>query len=157
MSSGGKSKPQSEKKPGQGTTNARRAGLIFPPSRMRRFLKAGRFAARVNAGAPVYLAAVCEYLVAEILELGGNAALDNKKHRISPRHIQLAVRNDEELNRLLGNVTISQGGVLPGIQPELLPAFKAKQKKEVERRKAKKAGLPVSDDEGEGGQQSTEM
>ncbi|KAJ7078069.1 histone-fold-containing protein [Mycena epipterygia] len=62
-----------------------------------------------------------KYLAAEILELAGNAARDNKKHRIVPRHLQLAIRNDEELGKLLGSVVISQGGVVPHIDPSLLP------------------------------------
>ena len=57
----------------------------------------------------------------EILELVGNAARDNKESRIVPRHITLAVKNDEELNKLLGGVTIASGGVLPNIHAVLLP------------------------------------
>lgn len=53
--------------------------------------------------------------------IAGNAARDNKKTRIIPRHVQLAIRNDEELNKLLSGVTIAQGGVLPNIQAVLLP------------------------------------
>ena len=67
------------------------------------------------------MAAVLEYMVAELMELAGNAAKDNHKRRIIPRHLQLAIRNDEELNKLLQGVTIAQGGVLPNIQAVLLP------------------------------------
>jgi len=98
-----------------------RAGLQFPVSRVHRLLRKGNYCERVGGGAPVYLAAVLEYLAAEVLELAGNAARDNKKSRIVPRHVQLAVRNDEELNKLLSGVTISQGGVLPNIHTVLLP------------------------------------
>ena len=86
----------------------------------------GKYATRMGAGAPVYLAAVLEYLCAEILELAGNAARDNKKSRIIPRHITLAVKNDEELNKLLGGVTIAAGGVLPNIHAVLLPKKSSK-------------------------------
>jgi len=103
------------------TTRSSRAGLTFPVGRVHRFLKQGSYAERVGEGAPVYLAAVLEYLTAEILELAGNAARDNEKKRIIPRHLQLAIRNDEELNKLLDGVTIAQGGVLPQIRAELLP------------------------------------
>src|SRR3989338_4782127 len=102
-------------------TRSHRAGLQFPVGRIARFLKDGKYAERVGGGAPVYLAAVLEYLAAEILELAGNAARDNKKHRIIPRHIQLAIRNDEELNKLLADVTIASGGVMPNIHNVLLP------------------------------------
>uniref|UniRef100_A0A8C4N4H8 Histone H2A n=1 Tax=Eptatretus burgeri TaxID=7764 RepID=A0A8C4N4H8_EPTBU len=103
-------------------TRSSRAGLQFPVGRVHRLLRKGNYAERVGAGAPVYMAAVLEYLSAEILELAGNAARDNKKSRIIPRHLQLlAIRNDEELNKLLGGVTIAQGGVLPNIQAVLLP------------------------------------
>merc|ERR1719194_238464 len=116
---GGKGKGKGAAK--KAVSRSARAGLQFPVGRIARQLKAGRFAERVGAGAPVYLAAVLEYLAAEVLELAGNAARDNKKTRIVPRHIQLAIRNDEELNKLLNSVTIASGGVLPNIHVFLLP------------------------------------
>lgn len=103
-----------------------KAGLQFPVGRIARYLKKGKYAERIGSGAPVYLAAVLEYLTAEVLELAGNAARDNKKTRIIPRHIQLAIRNDEELSKLLGTVTIANGGVLPNIHSVLLPAKSGK-------------------------------
>ncbi|KAG9145029.1 hypothetical protein Leryth_027639 [Lithospermum erythrorhizon] len=99
-----------------------KAGLQFPVGRIARFLKAGKYAERVGAGAPVYLAAVLEYLAAEVLELAGKRSLDKcEDSNCLPRHIQLAVRNDEELSKLLGDVTIANGGVMPNIHNLLLP------------------------------------
>ena len=92
-----------------------------------------RVADRIGAGAPVYLAAVLEYLTAEILELAGNVAQEGKKNRVIPRHIQLAVRNDEELNALLGNVTIASGGVMPFVHSELLPEKKEGEEEDEEK------------------------
>ena len=124
-------------KGGKSTSRSAKAGLQFPVGRIGRFLKKGKYATRVGAGAPVYLAAILEYLTAEILELAGNAARDNKKTRIVPRHIQLAVRNDEELNKLFGSVTIAQGGVLPNIHSVLLPKSSGKETKAKESSKSK--------------------
>uniref|UniRef100_UPI00358E6283 late histone H2A.L3-like n=1 Tax=Myxine glutinosa TaxID=7769 RepID=UPI00358E6283 len=98
-----------------------RAGLQFPVGRVHRYLRKGKYAKRIGAGAPVYLAAVLEYLCAEILELAGNAARYKKKSRITPRHLQLAIRYDGEMNKLLDGVTIARGGVLPNIHAVLLP------------------------------------
>ncbi|OZJ05744.1 Histone H2A-beta [Bifiguratus adelaidae] len=119
--SGGKSGGKSAAGSKSAQSRSSKAGLQFPVGRVHRLLRRGNYAQRVGAGAPVYLAAVLEYLAAEILELAGNAARDNKKSRIIPRHLQLAIRNDEELNKLLGHVTIAQGGVLPNIHATLLP------------------------------------
>ena len=76
-----------------------------PPSpslshRVYRYLKVAILKRRVAVGAPIYLSAVLEYLCAEVLELAGNAARDNKKKIITPRHILLAVANDDELHRV---------------------------------------------------------
>jgi histone H2A len=104
----GKGKSKGGKVGAKSKTRSSRAGLQFPVGRIHRFIRKGNYAERVGAGAPVYLAAVLEYLTAEILELAGNAAKDNKKTRIIP-------------NKLLHGVTIAQGGVLPNIQAVLLP------------------------------------
>jgi histone H2A len=129
MSSMGKGKGKSGRGKNMTTsgksTRSHKAGLTFPVGRIARYLKEGKFAERVGTGAPIYMSAVLEYLAAEIMELAGNAAKDNKKTRIVPRHIQLAIRNDEELNNLLSSITIASGGVMPNIHNVLLPGKKA--------------------------------
>jgi histone H2A len=110
----------------KGVSATKKAGVVFPVSRILKKMKKGSYASRIRKVAAVYMAAVLEYLGAEILELAGNAARDNKKKTIGPRHLQLAIFNDEELGKIFKNVTISQGGVLPGINPVLLPKKSSK-------------------------------
>ncbi|XP_022856755.1 histone H2AX-like [Olea europaea var. sylvestris] len=70
-------------------------------------------------------------LLIEVLELAGNEARDKKKkNRIASRHKQLAVRIDEELSELLGNVTIANSGVLTNINQYLLPKIAGGKDKE---------------------------
>ncbi|KAK6140316.1 hypothetical protein DH2020_025953 [Rehmannia glutinosa] len=112
METGGKLKKGAGGRKGGGpkkkpVSRSVKAGLQFPVGRIGRYLKKGRYAQRVGTGAPVYMAAVLEYLAAE--------------NRIIPRHVLLAVRNDEELGKLLAGVTIAHGGVIPNINPVLLP------------------------------------
>lgn len=126
--------PKSRKaKSASGSKSAKGAnkklGLIFPTGRMGGLLRRGRYTKRVGATAPVYLTAVMEYLTAELLELAGKVAAQHKKKRITPRSITLAVRHDEELSKLLRDVTITQGGVLPNLHEVLKKKSKSSKKK----------------------------
>jgi len=107
-----------------------RAEIRFPVSRVKRYLRdcknTGRIKMRITTTSAVYLAAVLEYMSAEVLEISGNYAITSSRKRVTPRHILLAIKNDEELARLLRDVVIPNCGVRPHIMTELLPKLKKK-------------------------------
>ena len=105
-------------------TSSLRAGLVFPVARCNRKFREGRYSQKLGVGAGVFIAAVLEYLTCEILELAGNAADEHNKKTITPRHLQLALGNDDELNKLMVFTTLYTGGVVPGFHPDLFPKKK---------------------------------
>ena len=123
-----KAKPQSR---------ASLAGLVFPVTRIENIMMELSNSDRKAETAAVYLAAVLEYITAEVLELAGNAARDNKKIRVTPRHIKLAILNDKELVQLFDGVVLS-GGVRPHIENALI---KIKPEKASDNAPAKKRAV----------------
>merc|ERR1719221_2253002 len=122
----GKKNPKWGKTDGKQTSRSVRAGVQFPVGRTHRYLK--KYATtnmRIGGTAGVYCAAVMEYLSAEVLELAGNVAKDMKTKRVTPRHLQLAIRGDDELDSLV-KATIAGGGVVPHIDKSLLTKGKSK-------------------------------
>lgn len=112
------------------------AGLTFPVTRIENIMKELSNSERKSETAAVYMAAVIEYLTAEILELAGNVSRNWNKVRVTPRHIKLAIDNDGELSKLYSGVVMS-GGVVPHVEPAV-EELKKKVVKKVVKKTAKK-------------------
>merc|ERR1711959_798733 len=110
---------KSGKKKASGGGTTKKSGLKFSVGSIGGQLKRGRYAKRVSKAAAVYLASAIEYCTSELLELATKVASKGKKSTLKPRHIALAVRNDDELNKLLADVTIASGGVVPNVHPAI--------------------------------------
>jgi histone H2A len=110
-------------------TGAQRAGTIFAPARCARYLREGRYSERMGKSAGTFMAGVLQYITEELCELAGDMCESRKKVIITPEHLNLAIRSDNELAKLMYMATISQGGMLPNIHEDLLPKNKARKAK----------------------------
>lgn len=109
---GTKSKPVSGQK---------KAGTVFPVGRLNRMVKQGRYSARVGGSTGAFMAAVLEYVCAEVLELAGDICEQQKKKTIQPRHINLGLRQDDELSKMAAGITITSSSVQYNVNDFLLP------------------------------------
>ena len=103
-------KSASKGKKAKNVSGSTKAGTLFPTGRLNRLFRQGRYSDRFSRSAGIFLAGVLEYITAEIIELAGSVCEENKKKTIAPKHLNLAVRSDPELNKLMHSITISQGG-----------------------------------------------
>ena len=92
----------------KGSSRQNKAGIIFPPYIMEKFLRNfGNSKLMVTSTAPIFFAAAIEYITAEILDLASISSKDFKRVRITIRDLELAIRNDEELDSLFTKLNIS--------------------------------------------------
>ncbi|KAL0588783.1 Histone H2A-Bbd type 2/3 [Plecturocebus cupreus] len=72
-----------------------RAELRFLVGQIDRSLREGHYTQHLSRNAPVYLAAVVEYLTTKVLELAIKEAQNDGERTITPRLLDMAVQNNE--------------------------------------------------------------
>lgn len=108
----------SRKKKGTKMSQSKLSNLIFPVARVKNIMKKYSLnGIRISQNSSIFLTAVLEQITAKILEQSAAISRDDKKTRITPRHLLLSMHNDEELLSILKcfNWSITGGGVLPNI------------------------------------------
>ncbi|NWH55718.1 H2A1 protein, partial [Fregata magnificens] len=107
------------------SSRSSRAGLLFPVSRVDRQLRRGHFAERFGARAPVYLAAVLQWVTHKTMDVAGKISKKSKQQRISPSHLQTAVQKSSVLKQLLrGGTPRRRGRAAPQSQRVASPSKK---------------------------------
>jgi len=112
---------EEDKKKRKAKAEHKQAGLVFPVARLNRAMRNQFRSHKHTKQTAVFMAAVLEYMTAELLELAGNCARDYKRKTIKPRHIMLAARNDEEIDKVIGQhcIFMNAGRYPAGVQPML--------------------------------------
>lgn len=120
------------------SSRSSRAGLLFPVSRIDRQLRRGHFAERLGARAPVFLAAVLQWVTHKTMDMAGRISKKSNQQRISPGHLQMAVRNSSALRQLLLGKPRHHSRAVPHSQRMASPS-KKKAAKDRRRRRRQRA------------------
>jgi len=121
------SKDKSEPKPL--TSKSQKAGLVFPVARINRFLKKNTTLKRVGSSAPIYMTAVIEYIVNEIIEIAGNITSDASRKTVSPEDLVKALRGDKDLAKLFNCQSVFVGDKLNKVTETITYSDKSNKKK----------------------------
>lgn len=103
--SAGAAAPWINKNRKKSVSAASKAGLVVAPAHARRELS--KYKMNISATAPVYIAAQCEYILAEIAELAIKVATDNNRKRVTVSDLSTAIRSDRELSLAVGDMAFS--------------------------------------------------
>lgn len=106
-------------------------GTIYPVPLIKRKLRRNTRKAGI-----VYMTAVIEYIIAEVMEGATHVCISQKKRGLTRRHIKLSISGDAELNAFFSHCDFAASGVLPHVNRSLLPPA-------AEKRKEKDAHTPV--------------
>ena len=142
MSGKGKGKSNQEK---GGGSKRRRSGLVVPLAPF----NSRRAKTRQSPMAQIALGAIAEWAAAELVEVAGNAARDNRQRRIQRKYVGLAVDADRDLKRLFRDCVIPGGGKQAEFDARLLPSKnKRRRKKSMGKKKAPSRGSGQEEEEG---------
>lgn len=102
-------------------SSAARAGLVMRPTRIKRIVLPYLVVKRTAPNAMVYLAAIAEFIIAEIFELAYRLTREDNKYRVRSKDIMRAIREDAELSKCFPEKSyVLGGGVISRINPALL-------------------------------------
>jgi histone H2A len=120
-------------------TRASMARIIFPPTRVENVMKDMSLVQRKTESSSIVMATILEYIIASILKLSADEAINSKKRRITPRHITLAIHSDPCWRDFFDDCILA-GGVAVQSDNRLLKSHKrSTHKNKKERKEAPKS------------------
>lgn len=95
-----------------GRSQSSKANLTYPVGRICSKIRAGKYTLRISKETSIIMTAMLEYLSGDILDRAAQKAKAANKKRITSRHINLAIRMDDNLHLFFKDEVIVGGGVM---------------------------------------------